>query len=105
MKFRIGQEVWFVNNIDSCTFTHFKGYVKEIRIVRDEKNLSDVLKYLVRYDKYGFIKDYLMDEEELFASYEELEKHCLIKQRKMILDLLNKNTKELEKFGINSQDI
>ena len=105
MKFTIGQEVWFVNNIDSRTFTHFKGYVKEIRIVRDEKKLSDVLKYLVRYDKYGFTKDYLMDEEELFESYEELEKYCLIKQRKMILDLLNKNTKELEKIGINSQDI
>lgn len=101
MKFEIGQEVYFINVVDSNRFDYFSGTIEDIRIVRDEKNLSNVIKYNVHYDKYGFPTNYLVKEEKLFGSYNEMAEVALKEQRKIILNLLADNTKEFEKIGVN----
>ena len=96
-KFEVGQEVWFVNGVLIDDFTFTKGVVEKIQI-------SDKLLYRIQHNSYGETVFNFKYENELFDSFEELEKFVLLKQNKMINDYLKENLRKLELSGIKIEE-
>ena len=96
-KFEVGQEVWFVDCVSIVDFTFTKGFVEKIQI-------SDKLLYRIQHNSYGETVFNFKSENELFDSFEELEKSVLIEQNKMINGYLKENLRRLELAGVKIEE-
>lgn len=96
-KFEVGQEVWFIGSVSIVDFTFVKGFVEKIQI-------SDKLLYRIQHNSYGETVFNFKPENELFDSFEELEKSVLIEQNKMINGYLKENLRKLELAGVKIEE-